>query len=207
MVNAVKETFSTGFKILLALLALVAIVLIIYGGMWLVNNVPEGLKSIGSTASTTPINAPAPVESALKVVLGGESTVSWENLILHLAIFMILFFAISDIVMLFSTFTETTSWVIGGGLAVIAGVTKMVEYLVGLFAVTAGIGAVGIVIIVATAVFAAVVLNLGIRGPLQRWQKARQREIDAFKAEKGFDKVSSFITGAKSGAEAAASGE
>ena len=201
----VKKTLSTGFKVLLGLLAVVAIILIIWGGTWLVNNLPTGLSSIGSTASATPINAPVSIETVLKVVLGSQSIISWENLILSLAIFMILFFAMSDIVALFSTFTETTSWVIGGGLAVIAGVTNIVEYIAGVFAITAGIGAVGISIIIITAVFAAVVLNLGIRGPLKSWQNARQIEIDRFKAEKGFSKVSDFIRGAKSGAEAAAS--
>ena len=205
MADTIKKIFPTGFKVLLAFLSLVAIALIIWGGVELVNHLPEGLKSIGSTATETPIDAPEFVEAPLKVILGEKATMSWENLILYLAIFMILFFAISDIVALFSTFQETTSWVIGGGLAVIAGVTNVVEYIAGIFAVTAGVGAVGIAIIIGTAIFAAVVLNFGIRGPLQKWQKSRQREIDAFKAEKGFDKVTSFIKGAKSGAEAAAS--
>ena len=57
------------------------------------------------------------------------------------------------------------------------------------------------------AIFAAVVLNLGVRGPLKKWQQKRQKDIDKFKAEKGFAKVSSFIKGAKEGTEAASGGE
>jgi len=198
-----KKTLSTGFKVLMGILALVAIALIIWGGVWLANNVPSTIKSVGATATQTPISGPSWIMTTMKTLLGNGVTVSWENLILYLAIFMILFFAFADIVALFSTFNETTSWVIGFGLAIIAGVTKMISYIAGIFAITAGIGAIGIAIIICTAVFAAVVLNLGIRGPLQRWQNARQIEINKFKAETGFGQVSSFIRGAREGARAA----
>lgn len=207
MADITKKPLTTGFKVLMGVLALLAVILIIWGGVWLVNHLPSVIKSAGATASQTPINAPNFVNSIATVGLGAEAITSWENLILYLAIFIILFFAFSDIVNLFSTFTETTSWVIGFGLAIIAGVTKTISWIAGIFAITAGIGAVGIAIIVCTAVFAAVVLHLGVRGPLQRWQKARQIEIDAFKSQSGFGKVTEFIRGAKSGAEAAARGE
>jgi len=204
MVNP-KKTLSTGFKVLLGVLAIVVVSLIIWGGVELVNHLPSTLKSIGSSASATSINAPAFIESIATIGLGNEAMTSWENLVLYLAIFMILFFAMSDIILLFSTFTDTTAWVIGFSLAVIAGVTKMISWIAGVFAITAGIGAVGISIIIVTAVFAAVVLNLGIRGPLQGWQKARQMEIDSFKAKKGFGQVADFITGARKSTEAARS--
>ncbi len=203
----IKKSFSTGFKILMGIVAIVAVLLIIGGGTWLVNNLPAQIKSVGATASSTPIEAPSFLEPIITVILGNGATISWENLILYLAIFAILFFALADIVSLFSTFTETTSWVIGFGLAIIAGVTNIIEFIAGVFAVTAGIGAIGISIIVISAVFAAVVLNLGIGGPLKKWRQARQKEINKFKAESGFGKVTSFIKGAKAGAEAAEEGE
>lgn len=205
--GAAKKILSTPLKVLIGIAAFVAVLLIIWGASELVNNLPEAIRSVGSATTSTPINAPSFLNGIITVLLGGGAIVSWENLILYLAIFMILFFALSDIVALFSTFNETTSWVIGFGLAIIAGVTKMVNWIAGVFAVTAGIGAIGIGIIVCAAVFAAVVLNLGIGGPLRKWRRARQKEISEFKAEKGFGKVTSFIKGAKEGAEAAQAGE
>ncbi len=122
-------------------------------------------------------------------------------------IFAILFFALSDIVSLFSTFSEVTSWVIGFGLALIAGVTKIVGSIAGIFAIVGLMGAIGISIIIIAAIGAAVILNLSIGGPLKRWQERRQSEIESFKTAKGFDKVADFIGGAKKGAEAAGAGE
>lgn len=203
----VKKSLSTGFKVVLGIVAIVVIMLIIWGAVELANNLPEAIKDIGATATDTPINAPAFLDTIITVILGEKANVSWELLILYLAIFAILFFALSDIVSLFSQFTEATSWVIGFGLALIAGVTKIVESIAGVFAITAGIGAVGISIIIIAAVVAAVVLNLGIGGPLKRWQQARQSEIDKFKAARGFGKVSSFVEGAKQITETAGKGE
>ena len=203
----IKKSLSTGFKVLLGIAAVIIVLLIIWGATELANNLPEAIKSLGTTVTTTPIQAPAFLDTIINVILGTGASVSWESLILYLAIFAILFFALSDIVSLFSTFSESTAWVIGFGLAIIAGVTKIIDSIAGIFAVTAGIGAVGISIIVIAAVAAAVVLNLGISGPLKKWQQSRQVEIDKFKSEKGFAKVSSFIKGAKEGAEAAGAGQ
>ncbi len=205
--GAAKKLLNTPLKVLMGILAFVAILLIIWGASELVNNLPDAIKSVGSAATSTPINAPSFLNGIITVVLGEGATISWENLILYIAIFMILFFALADIVSLFSTFNETTSWVIGFGLAIIAGVTKMVNWIAGVFAVTAGIGAIGIGIIVCAAVFAAVVLNLGIGGPLKKWRRARQKEINKFKAESGFDQVASFIKGSKTGTQAAQEGQ
>ena len=203
----IKKSLSTGFKILLGIAAIIVVLLIIWGAVELANNLPESVKSIGATATTTPIQAPAFLDTIITVILGDGANLSWESLILYLAIFAILFFALSDIVSLFSTFTEATSWVIGFGLAVIAGVTNIIHSIAGIFAITAGIGAIGISIIIIAAVGAAVILNLGIGGPLRKWQHARQVKIDKFKAERGFGKVTSFIKGAKEGAETAGAGE
>jgi len=202
-----KKSMGTPFKVLMGILALVIVVGIIAVGTWSVNHLPEQLKTIGATRTSTTIQAPSFLDGMLTIVLGAEATISWENLILHIAIFMILFFALADIVSLFSTFNETTAWIIGFGLAIIAGVTNIIELVAGIFAITAGIGAIGIGIIIATAVFSAVILNLSIGGPLKKWRRARQKEINEFKAESGFGKVTSFIKGAKEGAEAAQAGE
>ena len=203
--NKIKKAMSMSTKVILGLLAIILIPLILYGGVKLINALPEGIKSVGATKSTTPLNVPEFLKNIVTVGLGSKAVVSWENLVLYLAIFFMLFFALSDIVMLFSTFTDTTSWVMGFGLAIVAGVTKTISWIAGIFAITAGIGAVGIAIIIIMAVLAAVVLNMGIRGPLMNWRQKRQTEIDSFKAGKGFGQVADFITGARQGTEAATS--
>ena len=203
-----KNPLSVGGKVLIAIIALI----VLFGGVYAIVKlvipiIPDNITAIGSTATQTAINAPDAVEKVVGVTLGEKASTNWETLILYLVIFMILFFAFSDIVSLFSTFNDVTSWVIGFGLAVIAGVTNVIQFIAGVFSITAGIGAVGIALIIISGVFAVVILNLGIRGPLKKWQRARQKDIDSFKAERGFAKVVDFVKGSKTVSEGAAEGE
>ena len=153
MAKLFKGKIDTGFKIVLGFLALVVVAFIIWGAIALIKVLPDGIKSLGAAATSTPIGDTGFFASVINVLLGEGAMESWESLILHFAIFVILFFAFSDIVTLFSTFTETTSWVIGFGLTLIVSVTKMLAYIAGIFALTAGIGAVGIAIIIGAAIF------------------------------------------------------
>ncbi len=206
-----KKTFDTATKVVLGFLALLAIAIIFIISSLAINNLEKvNLDQVGATATQTPIFQTGDgglVEDIITVVLGEGASVNWESLILYLAIFAILFFALSDIVSLFSTFSETTSWVIGFGLAIIAGVTGAVRGIAGIFAVTAVFGAVGIAIMIIAAIGAAVILNTFIGGPLKRWQSARQTQIDQFKAARGFAKVGSFVEGAKQITDKAGKGE
>ncbi len=211
MAGKAKKTFDTATKVVLGLVALAIIVMLFAIAGLAVNNLDRvGLDKVGATATQTPIFQTGDggfLENIITVVLGEGASVNWESLILYLAIFAILFFALSDIVSLFSTFSETTSWVIGFGLAVIAGVTGAVSAIAGIFAVTAVFGAVGIAIMIIAAIAAAVILNTFISGPLKRWQSARQTQIDQFKAARGFAKVGSFVEGAKQITDKAGKGE
>lgn len=203
----IKKALGIGKTFIIAIVCLIIVIVIFSIGSGAINNLPEQIRSIGATKTSTPIQGPEFVKGMMTTMLGENVIISWENLILYLAIFMILFFALSDIVSLFSSFNETTSWVIGFGLAAIAGVTRVIDYIANVFALTAGIGAIGIGIIILCSVFAAVTLNIGIGKPLRIWRQTRQREIEQFKSKKGFDQVASFISGAKQGTKAAGQGE
>src|SRR3989344_8122397 len=172
MARAVQRSDSRGAgdsakKVLFGIFSIIIAILIIWGGVTFAKWVP----SVGESVTSTPIAAPSWVNDVLRIGLGigGENDITWENVILHLAIFMILFFALSDIVSMFSSFSETTSWIIGLGLALIAGVTRVITAIAGMMGLTAGIGALGIMIIVVASIAAAVALNLGLGGAIRRW--------------------------------------
>jgi hypothetical protein len=175
--------------ILIALVSLVALGFIIWGTVWLVNNLPSQIKSIGATQTSTAIPASSIVGKIAGVLLGAPLPLTYEGLILFLAIFVILLFALAEIVEMFSTFSSTASWMIALGLAIIAGVTKMIAAIAAVFGLTAGIGAIGIAIIIIMAIVAAVVINLGFGKAIQAWALQRQIGVASAKAAKGFAKV------------------
>jgi len=162
----------------------------------------KGFLALGQAASSTPIKLPGWGAKIISVVLG-PTQVTWEQLILHLAVFFIIFFALSEIIMGFSSFSDITAYIIGFGLALIAGVTKTIKLAAAALGLGAGVGAIGIVIIVISSIFAAVVLNLGVGAKLQEWRTRRQQAINEFKTEAGFAEAASGIKGAKDIARAA----
>src|SRR3989338_2020950 len=66
-----------------------------------------------------------------------------------------------------------------------------------IFTITAGLGALGIALIIFGALASAVTLNLGIGGWIRRWRMERQMEIEAIKSEAGTERVTSAIKGLK----------
>ena len=201
------KSMSTGFKVFLAVLFLIGTIALLWLTVWLANS--NFIPKIGTDVTTHAVELPAFLGSVFGILLGvGETTtLTWEVLILHLAVFFILAFAFFEIVNLFSSFSESTSWAIAIGLAIIAGVTKIVAWIAAIFGLTAGVGAIGVALIIIAAIFSAVLLNFGVTGPLRRWRRARQRDIEEFKSERGFSKVASFVKGAKKVANEAAEGE
>jgi len=163
-------------------------------------NFLEGIDSpvadLGKGITQTNINLPW-LESASGVVLGSSSPLTVEQFILHLAVFFILFFAFGEILALFSIFSTSTAWVISFFLSMIAGVSRVIPLIAALMAGTAGLGAIGISIIILTAIFSAVTLHIGIGAGLRRWRLNRQVEIEGLKAEKGTAGVTAAIKGLK----------
>jgi hypothetical protein len=92
-------------------------------------------------------------------------------------------------------------------MALIAGASKTIYFLASVMGITAGIGAVGIMIIILSAILAAVVLNMGAGKFLRKWRMDRQRDIKKHKVEQGFETAAAGVRGAKTLAEAGAEGE
>jgi len=130
-------------------------------------------------------------------MLGIRGTVDISALIISLMIFLIMFVAISDILQMFSTFSEGVSWIIGFAIAGIAGVGGAVTVVSQIFGVAAGISAAGIALIIFGSLAAAVTLNLGIGGRMRQWRSERQAEVEGMKSEKGASKVANAIKGLK----------
>lgn len=193
------DTGKTGKAVLVAIVMFIAAILVLgivlWAGIYTINHLPAALKNIGSTATSTPISENGIIGTVAKVVLGVAPPITYEQLILFIAIFLILMFALADLIQLLSTFSETTSWVIAFGLAIIAGVTKMIYYIAGIFGITAGIGAVGIAIIIIMAIIAGVVINIGFGKAIQKWALQRQIGVTSAKVAKGFGKASAAAKG------------
>ncbi|MAG37821.1 hypothetical protein CMI45_00330 [Candidatus Pacearchaeota archaeon] len=188
-----KKKLGTSVKVLISIgIAILALAVI-----WGVYAYAASLPQIGATTTSKAIiSEDSAVGGILSAILGVEG-ISLESLILHLAVFAIIMFAVADIVTVFSSFSEGTSWVIGAGFALIAGVTNILPWVAGLFATGAAIGAFGIVIIVIAAFVAAVSLNVGVGRTLRKWRLTRQIEIESMKSGKGAASVASAIRGFK----------
>ena len=186
---------SAPVKILLGLLVVIVAIAIFVGAVKLAQIAPK----VGETVTNTPILMPGWLATAVNAIIGPFATgsITLEGLVLRLAIFAIIFFGVSEIIMLFSTFTTATSYLIGFGLALIAGVTKGINAIAGIFTVAAGLGALGIALIILGALASAVTLNLGIGGWIRRWRMERQMEIEAMKSDEGTGRVTSAIKGLK----------
>jgi len=192
MAMNVSKKINMGFKIIGSL---ILVVLIVYLTKWIVNLV----RDVGLEASSAIITLPGFLVGLANILLGldASGSVLVSALVVHIAVFAILFFALSDIIHGFSAFSEMVSYIIGFGLALILGATGAVGLIGGIFGVTAGIGALGIAIIVLASVFAAVVLHLGVGKSLQKWRLNRQMQIEVHKAMKGSSKAADAIRGLK----------
>ena len=193
------DSLKTANKGLVAFASVLVAALVIWLGSklasWLAT---RDFLAIGKFDTAIPLEAPGWIDNALTVVLGiptGTATV--EGTIIRLAIFIIIVFAMADIIEMFSTFKESTAWMIALGLGLIAGATRVVETIASVMGVTAGIGAVGIMVIIASAIVAAIVLNLGLGGTARAWRMKRQIDIEHTKSGKGAAGVADAIKGLK----------
>jgi len=114
-----------------------------------------------------------------------------QAFLIFMAIFIMIFFAASDIFAMFSTFSSLTSWVLGFGLAIIASATGWIStFSMWAFGAAAAFGAGAIVAIIILTFVAAFAVHLGIGG-FAAWAYRRQAGI---KAAKGGADVVAAIT-------------
>lgn len=173
----------------IALIAIVLLGFVLYGASWLIENLPAQLKAIGSAQTQTAIPADSLFGQIFQFLLGAPTPFTYESLAIFLAIFFIILFALAEIVEMFSTFSSTTSWVIAVGLAIIAGITKTIAGIAAIFGLTAGLGAIGIGIIIITAIISAMIINIGFGEAIQAWALKRQISVTSAKVNKGFAKA------------------
>lgn len=187
-------------KITLALIiALVIIISAVYAVRFGVEK--TWWPRIGVEATSTPIDTSGPIGKVIVWIMGGSSTtdnlITWEELLIRMSVLIIILVALADILSAFSSFSTPVSWIIAICLSIIASASGWIKAISELMGLTAGIGAVGIMLIIFGALAAAVTLNLGIGGVMRRWRMNRQIEIEAMKSEKGTAKVTSAIKGLK----------
>jgi hypothetical protein len=152
------------------------------------------LPIIGESATQTAISLPGWLNSVVTFLLGSSATQTIETLSISIIVFLILLFALGDIISQFTAFSDSTSWIIAIGLAVIAGVTNIVSAIVIWFGITAGVGALGIGVIIIGAIITAVVLNLvlqysGIKKMLKDKESSKRVANAASVMKEGFGKL------------------
>lgn len=121
----------------------------------------------------------------LFVVLFGEQALQTDQLfVIVLAILFIMLFAFSDILKMFSTFSEATSWVIAVALTFIMSALGITKVIISALGITAAAGLYIVLIMIMTAFIAALIINLGFGQQLQEWALRRKAAQDALKAGK-----------------------
>ena len=109
---------------IIVVLAIVAILAVTVGVV--LNNLPDSVKNVGAKQTQTPLfegnELAGRIASAIGMP-GAPDKLTVENLIIFIAIFVIMALALTEIIMMFSTFSTITSWIIGFAITLIAGAT------------------------------------------------------------------------------------
>ena len=148
---------------------------------------PKVSKETGTDVQTLPtspldnhIKAPSPVNS-IGEIFGLISPITWGELIIVIAIFLLFFVAFSDIIATFSAFSKPVAWVMGFGIAVVMALTKTCLMAAAwMITWTAWAGSVSVFVVLITAFIAAVCVHLGFAG-IAGWVYKRQLMIKAAK--------------------------
>lgn len=157
---------------------LLIVALIIIGGFFLKWAFSTNLFIPATTSESHTLNLPSWIDSSISIVIGQNALSSTESFILAIAVFLILLVALADIINAFSSFNEATAWAIALGLAIIASVTRVVEMIITWFGITAGVGAIGIGLIIIWAIVIAVAMNFisGWSGLNEAWRERSDTE-------------------------------
>lgn len=184
---------GTAGRILLAIIGLLIAIGIIWGAVYLSQT--EWAKNVGQPLSKTPVLYSNWIGKTVSTILGIIPTNLYvETIILHLAMFIIIMFTFAEVIAMFTSFSETTSWVIGLCFAVIAAITGVYTWLATVMGFLVGVSALGVAILLLGGIAAAVTLNLGVGGAVRRWRFERQQEINMYKSHEG---RGSLVEGAK----------
>ncbi|MFA5485240.1 MAG: hypothetical protein WC260_03270 [Candidatus Pacearchaeota archaeon] len=166
-------------KPLAIFIAVIGIVIVFFVAWYLLNLVIMPLIRIapewGSQVTAAAVEAP----DFLVSLFGEEIFASWNSLIVFIAIFLMLLFALADMISSFSTFKKGTSWILAFGLGVIGVFTGVInKMIVSLFGGAATIGAIGIALIVIWAIVVAVFTNfiIGFTGLRELMKESKKKK-------------------------------
>jgi len=119
----------------------------------------------------------------LDIVFGTHNIATFQQFLIFLAIFAIIFVASSDILSTFTTFSPLTSWVIGFALAIIVAASGgLATATIAIFGLVAAFGALAIAAIIVSGFFVAFAVHWGISG-LGEWIQKRNIMMKAGKGE------------------------
>ena len=173
------------------ILSVIAAVLIIVLGYYLAGYIG---KNFGMVKTETEIQSIKGTgwETAIQVVLGMPK-VTAEGLIVHIAILFIIVFGLGELINLFSMLSPAASWMIALGLGLIAGATEAIHTIAVIAGLTAGLGALGMFVIIGSAIFAAIVIHVGAGRQLRQWVASRQIDMKSLEMAKGAASVADTI--------------
>jgi hypothetical protein len=118
-------------------------------------------------------------KNILGYVFGFKPETPIEVTVIWFVLFIMFFFAFSDIIRTFTLFSPTVSYILGFGLAIITATTRATFYLaVGIFALVGGIGVLAVAVAVGTAFVAFLALHWGT-GWLHDWIVRRRFLLEA----------------------------
>lgn len=132
----------------------------------------------------------------LNYIFGPPTAVTGNNVsngIITIAVWILLFVTLGDLIMVFSTFSTWVAWVasflIGAIAANLGAITKSVAYIVGIFA---GLGAAAVAVGLIGALIAFVVVNLGI-WKFRKWIIRRRAMQESINIEVGGKKIAESV--------------
>ena len=106
-----------------------------------------------------------------------------EIAIIWLIIFIMLFFAFSDIIKLFTAFSTRTAYILGFGLALITAMTRSILFIaVWAFGITGALGVFSVIVVIISAFIAFAIIHWATGGPLLKWAIRRKIIISAMRS-------------------------
>jgi hypothetical protein len=119
-------------------------------------------------------------EHILERYFGLDPEAPIQVTVIWFILFIMFFFAFSDIISTFTAFSRFTSYILGFGLALITATTRLIAYLsLVLFSVVGGLGALAIAVAIGTAFVVFIFIHLGL-GRFEKWISERKKMIEAY---------------------------
>lgn len=164
-INKRGEGVTTAFSWFFGIIALIGVVIVVsFVGKEMLSKWGSlgGEISVAQNPLVIPYwNGLGPIlENSTNFLFASDSSLTWQLLFIMLLIFTILAFSFVDIFTAFTSFQKGTARVIGISLALLASVTGVVKGIAIWFGLTAGLGAVGIGIVLINSIVVFVAINL-----------------------------------------------